>query len=66
MNREHSPDGLDFSVYIQVVPGIPKLIAKFADRDFAIRFSGMCTMGKVWVNQYDPDYSPHLGRKIWP
>ncbi len=59
---DHSPDGLDYSVYAD-----DRLIAKFADRELAITCAKSCTWKahKVQVNQIDSDFSPHLGRKIW-
>ncbi len=65
MDMDHSPDGLDYSVYAD-----DRLIAKFADRDeacqWAYRFYGNFMGEKLQVNQYDRDFSPHLGRKIYP
>lgn len=59
-----SPDGLDFSVYAG-----NDLIAKFSDKNDAIGYSMMkppMTAYPLKVLQYDTDYSPHLGRKIYP
>jgi len=63
MLSDRSPDGLDYSVYAD-----DKLIAKFAMRNEACQWaydlSGR-NSAHIKVHQYDADYSPHLGRKIY-